>query len=49
MLTPTRAEKRMLQLVLLLAVSGLVGKVWVRTRPPSLEPPTIAQGVRGIR
>lgn len=49
MLTPSRSEKRMLQLVLLLAVSGLVGKVWLRTRPPSPEPPAIARGVGGIR
>lgn len=39
----------MLQLVLLLAVSGLVGKAWVRTRPPSPEPPAIEKGVGGIR
>ncbi len=49
MLTLTQSERRALQLVLLIAVSGLVGKVWLRTHPPSQTTPPSAQGDVGIR
>jgi hypothetical protein len=49
MLTLTQSERRALQLVLLIAVSGLVGKVWLRTHPQSQETPIAPQGVVGIR
>lgn len=49
MLTLTSSEKRVLQLVLLIAVSGLVGKVWLRTHPSSPAMPTSTQGGGGIR
>lgn len=49
MLTLTHPERRALQLVLLIALSGLVGKVWLRTHPPTPETPITPQGGVGIR
>ena len=49
MLTLTNSERRVLRLVLLLAMSGLVGKVWLRTHPPSPATHSSAPGGGGIR
>jgi len=35
----TKSESKVLLVPLLLVVSGLIGKVWLRTRPPQLLTP----------